>query len=282
MSADDNSPAEVLAPVEQDTVPFYGHELVAVRLADERICAVLGWLCEGLGVNEQSQLRHIRGRAVLVDGLVTVRVQTEGGPQPMPALTMDVLPGWLFTIDERRFRPEAQPDVMVFQRECAGVRAEHFARRQPQLSAPSSLVPSEPITHPTVPDTGAPPAEWLDYHKAMVAWIEWQRDIEGWRQHIDTRLDQHEQVLQLVPEILQRLGPETLSPAHQQTVHPMVKRLHHLPGHAYPTLWTQLGASFHVAKYDQIPEARWGEVAEWLRTRITRAGGQMPEQGTMW
>ena len=92
----------VFIPVEQDVVPFYGHELIAARLGDGRICAVLRWLCEGLGLNIQSQMRHIRGRTVIADDLVLVRVQTEGGPQAMPALTLDGLPGWLFSIDERR------------------------------------------------------------------------------------------------------------------------------------------------------------------------------------
>jgi hypothetical protein len=63
---------ETLIPINQDTVPFYGHDLVAVRLVDGRICAVLRWLCDSLGFNIRSQLAHIRGRAALAKGLVPV------------------------------------------------------------------------------------------------------------------------------------------------------------------------------------------------------------------
>jgi hypothetical protein len=264
-------PAEVLSPADQESVPFYGHELVAVRLEDGRIAAVLRWLCEGLGLNQQSQLRHIRGRAVLADGLVTVRVQTDGGPQAMPALTLDVLSGWLFTVDERRVRPEAQPDVLRFQRECATVLAEYFAKRPAALAAPSAVVPSMPVQRPATPQIDAPAAVWLAFHKQMVAWIEWQDDVERWRGSIESRLEAHEEVLRLVPELLERLGPQTLTPEHARTVQNAVKRLHEAGGYAYSTVYADLGEHFRVVKYDQIPEARWSEVAEWFRVRIQAA-----------
>ncbi len=41
-------PQEVIVPTEQATVAFYERELLAVRLPDERIAAVLRWLCEGM------------------------------------------------------------------------------------------------------------------------------------------------------------------------------------------------------------------------------------------
>src|SRR5260370_392316 len=50
---------------------------------------------------------------------------------------------------------------------------------------------------------------------------------------------------------------------------------------AYGAIYAERGEHFQVAKYDQIPEARWEEVAEWRRPRITRGGGQAPEQGSL-
>jgi hypothetical protein len=41
-------PQEVIVPTEQATVAFDERELLAVRLPDERIAAVLRWLCEGM------------------------------------------------------------------------------------------------------------------------------------------------------------------------------------------------------------------------------------------
>ena len=74
----------VLFPVEQDTITFHGHDLVAVRLADGRIAAVLRWLCESLQLDPQGQLQRIERKTALRNGLVRVRVDTDGGPQEMP------------------------------------------------------------------------------------------------------------------------------------------------------------------------------------------------------
>jgi hypothetical protein len=272
MSTDEGDTGEVLTPTEQDSVPFYGRELLAVRLADGRIAAVLRWMCEALGVGIQQQMRHIRGRVALSDGLVTVRVQTPGGPQAMPALTLDVLPSWLMTIDERRVKPEVQADIVRYQRECAQVLGEHFARKQArELPAPSTLVPSEPITRPVEPGEGAPLADWREYYRAMIAFLDWQEDIETWRGNVETRLEEMEELTRLVPEILDRLGPATLTPAHQATVRASVKRLADLTGASYGSIYADLGASFHVAKYADIIESEWPRVAEWFRARITGA-----------
>lgn len=93
---------EVLIPVEQMTVAFGGHPLVVVRLADGRVCVILRGLFAGLGLDFSGQLDRIKRKSALVEGLVYVRAQTPGGAQSMPALTLDVLPGWCLTVDENR------------------------------------------------------------------------------------------------------------------------------------------------------------------------------------
>lgn len=270
MATDDTLDAEVITPEVQDTVSFYGQDLVAVRLPDGRIAAVLRWLCEGLGVNQRSQMAHIRGRTALADGLVTVKVQTAGGPQSMPALTLDVLSGWLYTVDERRVREEARPSVVRFQRECARVLADHFAQRQ-AIAQPSSLVPSESIEKPVAPPEGASPSQWLEYHQRMIAFLEWQQDIEAWRDSVENRLESVEEISRLVPDLLERLGPAPLSPEHQQSVQALVTRLHKASGVPYGTIHSELREAFHVGTYKDIPESDWPKVARWFQTRIRKA-----------
>lgn len=63
---------DVFIPVEQDIVPFYDRDLVAVRLADGRICAALRWLCEGLHLDTSAQVRRIQRKTALVEGLLSV------------------------------------------------------------------------------------------------------------------------------------------------------------------------------------------------------------------
>jgi hypothetical protein len=179
MSNDNMQVQNVLVPVEQVEIPFYGHTLVAVRLEDGQIAAVLRWLCDGLQLDMSGQLQRIQRKTALAEGLLTVQVRTEGGPQTMPALTLDVLPGCLFTIDENRVNKAARPDVIVFQRLCVKVLAEHFAQKQPQQPTPLAL-PSPTVVTPTEPPSIAPHASaderrlWRQMMRAN-GWIAWTR-----------------------------------------------------------------------------------------------------------
>jgi hypothetical protein len=269
MGSGSSQPEVVLAPVEQETISFYGHELVAVRLEDGRIAAVLRWLCEGMGLDVQAQMRRIQRKTVLREDLVQVRVSTPGGLQAMPALVLHGLPGWLYGVDETRMSSdEARAGVVLFQREATDVLYRHFSQAPAQLAAPSSLVPAEQIEKPTRPPEGSDPLTMAQYHRDMAAWLEWQADIEQWRGSIESRLETVEEVSRLVPEILSRLGPETLSPEHLATLKATVKRLHEVSGLAYPTINYDLAQAFHVGKVEQLLEEQWSAVLRWLQTRI--------------
>lgn len=292
-NTNDNVPREALAPAEQDSVPFYGRTLVAVRLHDGRICVVLRWICEGLNLNVQAQLRRILRQTALTDGLVSVRVQTEGGPQVMPALTLDVLPGWLFGIDENRVKPETRPDVIVFQRECVKVLAQHFASKQhSSLPQPGAPVPSESMIEPAPPGRDASRAEWAEWRRGMRAWLDWQDQMDAWReeserQHqalaqrqdileqrqdaLEDRVEGVEALSQIVVAMKELLGPKTLTTEHQATVRAMAARLHDLGGFSFGAIYGELNASFHVAKYSDIPDDQWERVSEWFQARIASA-----------
>ncbi|WIG59666.1 MAG: hypothetical protein OJF49_002413 [Ktedonobacterales bacterium] len=266
---------EVLQPVEQASLSFYGRELVAVRLADGRIAALLRWMCEGMQLDTHAQLRRIERKTALRRHLIDVEVQTDGGPQAMPALTLQGLPGWLYGIDENRVaKAEARAAVIAFQLEATDVLARHFERRPAELTPPPNLVPAEPITRPERPPEDAEPLIWAKYHRDMAVWLEWRADIEQWRDSVETRLESVEEITRLVPEILERLGPQTLSPEHQATVQASANRLHDLTGHSHAMIYNDLRQAFHVGKYSDIPENDWLRVVEWFRVRIAAAEKQ--------
>lgn len=293
MRTDGKRAEDGLVPVEQDTILFYDRELVAVRLADGRICAVLRWLCDGLSLDPSGQIQRIRRKSAVADGLLQVHVVTEGGPQVMPALTLDVLPGWLFGIDENRVKPETREDVIVFQRECVKVLARHFASKQrPSLPQPDALVPAEPVIEPAPPGRDASRAEWAEWRQAMRAWLDWQDAMDAWREESDRqhqalaqrqdtleqrqdgledRMEGVEALSQIVVEMAGRFGPQTLTTEHQATVRAMVGRLHDLGGFSFGAIYGELNASFHVAKYGDIPDDQWQHVTEWFQARIASA-----------
>ncbi len=266
-----NAQRDVLVSVEQALVPFYDRDIIAVQLSDSRIAAVLSSLCEALQLATVGQARRIRADDVLREHLLLAQVQTEGGPQAMDVLTAWAIPTWLQGIKLGKVAPEKRPAILAFKREAADALYRHFARWTPALPTPTRLVPAEPIAQPEAPVHDASREAWIRYHEAMAAWLHWQEDIETWRGHVESRLESHEAVLQLVPEILERLGPQTLTPEHQRTVQQCVKRLHEVGGVAYAAIYTELGEQFYVAKYDQLPEARWAEIATWFSVRIDAA-----------
>ena len=280
-------------PIEQVSVPFYGHELVAVRMEDGQIAAVLRWLCEGMGLNQQSQLRHIRGRQALACGLVDVQVDTAGGPQVMSALTLDVMPGWLFTVDERRVKAEAQADVVRFQQEAVQVLAAHFTQPHsptPALPAPVALTETMPVA-PTIA-ANAGPSERRVWRQLMREWLDRLDELDTWRMTTESRVEavegrvetvegQVSEIARIIPEIVERLGEQPLTAAHQGAIQQGANLIHDALGVPHATLYNELRRQFKVAKYDQIPDARWDDVVAWFRPRITAARRQMATKGTL-
>jgi hypothetical protein len=146
------------------------------------------------------------------------------------------------------------------------------------------------------PDEDAPSLVWADYLERLASLYRRQgqfemqmREMQAQMQYVDAKLDEHddqlneheeqigelhsrmegnEALLRMVPELLERLGPETLSPEHQQTVRALAKRLNDVSGQSFASIYTKLGEHFHVARYQQLPEARWFEIMQWFQQQI--------------
>lgn len=267
---------QAIAPTRQEVVPLFDRFIVAVSLPDGRIAATLTSLCESLGLAPNRQARRIRDDDVLCDELVEALIQTSGGAQTMGVLTAWAIPLWLTGIQTNRVAEEKRPAILAFKKQAANALYEHFSRLT--LPPPVTLVPSEPIEKPTYPDDSAGLDERRKYHRDMVAWLDWQADITAWQKDTNNRIDglQSEveslhEVVRLVPELLERMGPATLSPEHMGSVQALAKRLHEVGGFSFATIYGDLNAAFHVGKYDQISDASWEDVARWFATRINAA-----------
>src|SRR5260370_717993 len=144
---------------------------------------------DALQLERSSQVRRIRDDDVLADQLVPVQVETAGGPQPMEMLTAWAIPTWLTGIKLGKVAPAKRDAIRAFKREAADVLYQHFANQPTlaQLAAPAMLAPSAPITRPVAPAEGASPAAWLEFHRQMVAFVEWQGDVERLRVQVEAR-----------------------------------------------------------------------------------------------
>jgi hypothetical protein len=265
---------EVLIPLEQAAVPFYGRTIIAVRLPDGRVAAVLSVLCEVIGLAPAPQGRRIRADEVLTEQLLFAQVQTDGGPQAMDVLTAWAIPAWLQGIKLGKVALEKRTAILAFKREAADALYRHFSQPRHALPAPTTLVPEQPITEPERPTQDAGRETWITYYRQMAAWLEWQADIETWRGHVEERLEEHEAILSLIPELLERLGPQPLTSEHQATVKAMAGRLHEGAGYSFGAIYGELNAAFHVAKYGDIADAYWAEVVAWFKQRIEAAERQ--------
>jgi hypothetical protein len=142
------------------------------------------------------------------------------------------------------------------------------------------------------PAADAPAALWARYHRQMAALYERQASYDQQLTLIDAQIVEHDQALadhslqlgevqsrlesleatqrELLPELLERLRPPTLTPEHQAAVRAGVGRLHEA-GMTYGAAYAELGRAFQVASYRDIPESRWDEVAAWFRQRMEPA-----------
>jgi P22_AR N-terminal domain len=256
-------------PLVQDTVLFSGHPLVVVRLADGQPGVVLRWVCEDLHLSPAAQVERIKRTEVIADDLVYVRIQTDGGPQIMPTLILHAVPFWLATIDTRRMEKDdpRRLEILNYQRNAVDALYS-WAQSSKARAVPTSLVPAEQISKPSPPAEDADLDAWREYHRLMVLWIDWQHDLEDWRGSVESRLEGLEEVTNLIPEILERLGPQTLTSHHQHAIQQYVQQLHELSGKPYGTVYESLKAAFGVPRYADIPDQDWPRVVYWFRAQL--------------
>jgi P22_AR N-terminal domain len=280
-----------LEPVEQESILFHGQTIIAVRLADGRICVVLRWICDSMKLQAGGQVRKIERTASTASELVRVRVQTRGGRQTMPALTLRGFSPWILSINPGEVTdgdPAEQERiralVVAYQEEAKDVLYEHFVSRrtarpglpEPEGSRAAVVVPAEPMK----PGPEATEAEQATYYEHLALWARWKADqyaqkwrgqVDEWRGAMEARIESSEAIAGLLPEIIERLGPQVLTTEHQTSVRGMVKRLSELSGQQYQTIYWELSQAFQAPRYAEILENQYPAVCDWFNVRIEAA-----------
>jgi len=261
-----------LIPIEQQTLLFYGKPIIVVRLPDGQPGVVVRFFCENMQIDTAAQLQRIRRTEAIAENLVTMQIATEGGTQKMAVLVLHSVPFWLAGIDPKRVREEIRPEVLRYQKEVVDVLYA-WASAPKAIAAPAKMVPAEPMQ--PAPDASA--LAWAEYHRQMVAFYEWKAAtdtridlLEGWQGHVETRLEGLEAITDLIPDILERLGPETLTPEHQNLVKYYVSQLSKATNQHPSTIYSSLYTAFSVPRYQDLPESEWDKVEHWFKVQLER------------
>ena len=290
MEQSEKGDQQALEPIEQESISFHGEQIIAVRLVDERIAVVLRWVCESLRVDSQAQVRRIQRTNATSNELVRVKVQTSGGRQTMPAITLRGFSPWVLGINPNEVKSDKPAEderiralIIAYQEEAKDVLYEHFVRRRLVLPASrgATIVPAEPM-QPQEPELEATDTEKAAYYENLAVWAlwkagqhgqRWRGQVDEWRGQIEARIESNEAISRLLPEIIERLGPETITPQHQQKVKTLAKQLHLATGKLYPTIYDDLKTVFEKGRIEDLLEEEWEQVEHWFRVQIERAKG---------
>jgi hypothetical protein len=109
-----------------EQISFHGDLLWAGRDDGDVLVAVKP-ICLNLTLQWNGQLERIKRDAILSQGMRVIRIPSPGGDQETVCLTLPLVAGWLFGIDDRRIRDETiRAKVLDYKRECHDVLYRHF------------------------------------------------------------------------------------------------------------------------------------------------------------
>ncbi len=123
---------------------------------------------------------------------------------------------------------------------------------------------------------------WADFLERMAVLYRRQAHVESRLRFVESttaahteqldslqaRLEALESEPRMLPELLQRLGPATLTSEHQALVKQWVLQLHNLAGTSYRTIYHTLYSDMKVGKLSDILQADWGKVEDWFEQRL--------------
>ncbi|MCB9993107.1 MAG: hypothetical protein H6873_05570 [Hyphomicrobiaceae bacterium] len=110
-----------------ERVDFHGDTLFAERAESGPPLVAIKPIVERLTIAWHGQLERIKRDPILSEGIRMIRIPSPGGPQESTALPLNLIPGFLFGIDDSRIADaEARKLVLAYKRECHDVLYRHF------------------------------------------------------------------------------------------------------------------------------------------------------------
>ncbi len=268
-------------PLIQKTVVFYGDEIVAVQEAGTGVIYVpVGRLCDNLGIQRRTQMDRLREHEVLSQGLSSITVQTEGGPQSTECLRLDLIPLWLTTINPKRVNEAVRPKLVRYQVEAASVLWAAFR---------NDVLPATELRAETQPRTGAELA--LEIATAIQHLAQQQLEIERSLKGVHTRMDGMARFLlgfaektdSRLSSLELQLSPQaTISEAQAAELALAVKAVGHAlaergtkPG--YSQVYGELYRRYGISSYKNLPQGKLAEVLRWLHSWHAELTGEQAD-----
>ena len=137
------------------TINFNNQQLLTVEKDGIKYVAVKP-ICENLGLAWAAQFVKIKENQILSEGVSIIEMPSDGGIQETICLPIDMINGWLFTINPNKVSEEIRPVVLYYQRECYKALFEFWNK-------PKEQEPSKPVEPPPSPGSFTDKVEAIEF-----------------------------------------------------------------------------------------------------------------------
>jgi len=284
-----NANPDLHAPAEQLPITLFDAVVLAVRADDGTISLAIRDVCQALAIDFSTQLRRIRNQSVLAEGLARFRIATAGGVQAQDFLELERVPTWLLMINAARVGEPVRPRLLWLQR--------YIVREVYRSFATLAGLPE---------DTSRQIEDLIDlqrFNTAITELANHQESLEARQGALETSQDQARQawrdlrveiraIAQRIATIEQQVGG-VISREQRGYLYQLVQawgaakatrepRLSKAA--AYAACWTLLKAKYRIARYEDLPAAKYADCIAFVRQSYQALTGEelnLPERGTL-
>lgn len=110
-----------------EVVSFNNVKIPCLLNPNGKIYVALKPIADAIGVQWEWQQNALKNDPILKDALWVTMVRDQSGRQNKAiCLVIDMVHGWLFSIDSSKVKASAKPKLLSFKRECYQVLFDHF------------------------------------------------------------------------------------------------------------------------------------------------------------
>ena len=240
--------------------------------------------------------------------------------RPVVCLPLEMLPGFLFGLTPSRVKPEFRERVRLYRKKCYRALWDAFLRGE-LFPEDTAVVISSTMGETTIVPSGDPRidalTEQIDFLTSIKAFLEEHRAallqeigvvhvLEAGQQQILRQGNELSAQLTYITSLLEGLvgrqaateaqltrvdeRTKRLTPAHARAVQGMVERIVEASRRRHPRgpevthmhVYSRLKTRFRAGKFDEIDDARYGEVETFLHEMLQQVmSGEEPTQGSL-